>query len=371
MPNSERRRFLQTVAVSSIAAPFVNWSSIGRPASGWHVGAAEPSAKIKIGQIGTKHAHAGGKMSTMRKYANEFEVVGVVENDAEQRMRMAATPTYRDLKWMTTDELLNVDGLQAVAVETEVRELLDTAQRCIDAKLHVHLDKPAGENLPQFKQLLDASVRQQRVIQMGYMYRYNPAFQFTFAAIKNGWLGQIFEIDAVMSKTVNAATRTELSAYPGGSMFELGCHVMDAIIYVAGKPDRVTAINRRSRPDQDTLLDNCLAVLEYPRTTATLRSALIEVDGGRRRQFVVCGDQGTIDIRPLEPPRLTLTLDRPRGEFKKGTQVVSLPKLGGRYDGDFADLAKIVRGEKSADFSVEHDLAVHTAVLQASGIATT
>lgn len=361
MPHTDRRQFIQAVAATSAVTPLV----------GWHAGAAERSRKIKIGQIGTKHAHAGGKMATMRKFSDEFEVVGVVEPDAAQQERMAATPTYAGLTWMTAEELLNVDGLQAVAVETEVRNLLATAQHCIDAQLHVHLDKPAGENLPAFKRLLDAAAGQQRIIQMGYMYRYNPAFQFLFAAVEKGWLGQIFEIDAVMSKTVSADTRRQLAAYPGGSMFELGCHLMDAIVQVAGKPDHVSAFNRRTRPDQDTLLDNCLAVLEYPKTTATLRTALIEVDGGRRRQFVVCGDQGTIDIRPLEPPRLTLTLDRPQDGFRSGRQEVKLPQLGGRYDGDFQDLAKIIRGEKTSDFSAAHDLAVQAAVLEASGLATT
>jgi predicted dehydrogenase len=352
---------MQAVATTTVISPLV----------GWHVGAAETLPRIRIGQIGTKHAHASGKMATMRKFSNDFEVVGVVEPDADQRKRMETSSTYQGLKWMTAEQLLAIEGLQAVAVETEVRDLLATAHKCIEAKLHIHLDKPAGENLPEFKRLLDASVRHKRVVQMGYMYRYNPAFQFLFKAVKSGWLGQIFEIDAVMSKTVNANTRKHLAEYPGGSMFELGCHLMDAIIYVAGKPTRVTAFNRQTRPDQDSLLDNCFAVLEYPKTTATIRSALIEVDGGRRRQFVVCGDQGTIDIRPLEPPRLTLTLDRPRGGFKKGSQEVALPSLGGRYDGDFQDLAKIIRGEKSTDYSVEHDLAVQAAVLKASGITTT
>lgn len=358
MSQTNRRRFIKNVAATSVVSPLV----------GWHVGAAEASSRIKIGQIGTKHAHASGKMATMRKFSDDFQVVGVVEPDADQRKRMETTSTYADLKWMTADQLLAVEGLQAVAVETEVRNLLATAKRCIDAGLHVHLDKPAGENLAAFEHLLNAATRQQRVIQMGYMYRYNPAFQFLFSAVKKGWLGQVFEIDAVMSKTVNASTRKRLAQYPGGSMFELGCHLMDAIVHVAGKPDRVTAFNRRTRPDQDSLLDNCFAVLEYPKTTATLRSALIEVDGGRRRQFVVCGDQGTIDIRPLEPPKLTMTLDRPRGEYKKGSHEVTLSPLGGRYDGDFRDLAKIIRGEKSPDFSVNHDLAVQAAVLEASRV---
>ena len=46
----------------------------------------------------------------------------------------------------------------------------------------------------------------------------------------------------------------------------------------------MTAFNRQTFPEQDSLLDNCLAVLEYPQATATVRSALVEYDGGRRRQ---------------------------------------------------------------------------------------
>jgi predicted dehydrogenase len=133
-----------------------------------------------------------------------------------------------------------------------------------------------------------------------------------------------------------------------------------------GQPDQVTPYVRRTRSEEDELADNMLAVFEYAEATATIRSALVEVDGSRRRQFVVCGDAGTIAIQPLEPPRLQFTLAQSRGALKKGSQEVELPALSGRYDGDFLDLARIIRGEKEADFSPSHDLAVHEAVLRAS-----
>ena len=151
-------------------------------------------------------------------------------------------------------------------------------------------------------------------------------------------------------------------------MFELGCHIIDAVVSVLGKPDKVTPFNRTKFPKQDSLLDNCLAVFEYPKATATIRTALIEFDGGARRQFVVCGDQGVVDIRPLEPPKAVLALDADHGHFKQGRHEVPLKPLGGRYDGDFLDLAKIIHGEKSSDFPPEHDLAVQEAILLASGM---
>ena len=364
MKQQPRREFLQAMgAISTLPVTTLF------PLSGT-AREAKPKQVIKCGQIGTRHAHASGKMATMRKFKDDFQVVGVVEPDLERRKSLQNSAAYRDLPWMTEEELLNTAGLQMVAVETEVRHLLATGQRCLEAGMHIHLDKPAGESLPKFRQLLATATNKQRVVQMGYMFRYNPAFQFLFQAVRKGWLGEIFETHAVISKTVGASTRRQLATYAGGSMFELGCHLIDAVVATLGKPTQVTPYIRRTRPDQDTLADNQLAVFEYAKATATVRSALVEVNGGQRRQMVVCGDQGTIVIRPLEPPQLSLTLAKNQGKHLAGTHPVTLPKLGGRYDGDFADFAQIIRGEKNPDYSVQHDLAVQEAVLLASGLTT-
>ncbi len=342
---------------------------LGAASSNYILSAAGQSSakpKIKIGQIGTGHAHAGGKMESLRR-SLDFEVVGIVEPDAQRRERAEKSKTYQDVPWLTGEQLLNVNGLQAVAVETEVGDLLSVAARCVAAGKHIHLDKPAGESLPAFKRMLDDATRQKLAVQMGYMFRYSPAFQFCFQAVRDGWLGEVFSIETVMSKTLGAAERQALARYRGGSMFELGCHVIDAVLVVLGKPARVTACPRHSSKAQDDLLDNMLAVLEYPRATVTVRSALLEVDGGARRQFVVCGERGTFDIRPLEPAAARLALDQPRGSYRKGYQDVSFPKLP-RYDADFTDLAKVVRGEKQFAFTPAHDLAVQETILRASGL---
>ena len=78
-------------------------------------------------------------------------------------------------------------------------------------------------------------------------------------------------------------------------------------------------------------------------------------------------------IQPLDSPALRLTLDRDRGSattdhaYKKGTHEIALPKFT-RYVADAADMARIVRGEKEADFSYTHDFTVQQSVLFASGL---
>jgi len=324
------------------------------------------AGRIEVGQIGTAHAHAAGKMATLRKLSEYYDVVGIVEPDPERRSKLVNHSAYRRLRWISEEQLLNTPGLQAVAVETEITELVPTAMRCVSAGMNIHLDKPAGLALSPFRKLLDEATRRKLTVQMGYMFRHNPAFKFCFGAARNGWLGEIFEVHGVISKTIDAERRRRLQIFPG-SMFELGCHLIDAMVKVLGGPDKVTAFSRSTKPEQDKLADNQLGVFEYAKCTATIRSALVEVDGQKRRQFVVCGDRGTVEIRPLEPPRLLLALDRPAAGYQKGYQEVTLPKMPGRYDDQLIELAQIIRGEKESEYPPEHDLAVQEAVLNACG----
>jgi predicted dehydrogenase len=359
MNTFSRRDFLRASAASLASVTIARGQSTG----------AKPP-KIRIGQIGTAHAHAAGKMETMRGL-EEFEVVGVVEPDAPRRAAAEKSRIYAGLAWMTEEQLLNAPGLQAVAVETAVKDLVPTGARCLAAGQHIHLDKPGGESLPAFKALLDDATRRKLTVQMGYMFRYNPAFQLCFRLLRDGALGEVFSIDTTMSKLLPAAELKTILPYRGGSMFELGGHIIDAVVTVLGRPEKVTPHSRSISPLSDGWNDNQLAVLDYPKATVTVRSAMVEVEGGARRQFVVCGTKGTFDIRPLEPAAARLALDAPHGEYKKGYQDLQFPRTGGRYDGDFADLAQVIRGEKAFGFSPEHDLAVEETLLLASGLPLT
>lgn len=327
--------------------------------------AAGAPPRIKIGQIGVGHAHAS-KLAVFRESA-EYEVVGIAEPDAKLRERAQAQAVYRGLKWMSREQLLSTPGLDAVLVETRPRDLLDAAEACVAAGKHVQIDKPAGESLPQFRRILDAAAKQKLHVQMGYMFRYNPAVVLLRELLKRGWLGEVFEVHTVMSKVVDPAGRKAQAEYRGGTMFELGCHVIDLVVGVLGKPSKVTPFPRHSSSNQDTLLDNMLAVLEYPKALATVKSSALEIEGGERRHLVVCGTEGTFHIQPLDDPSARLALATSRPGYRKGYQDLKFPKYV-RYRDDAADFARVIRREKAADFTYDHDLAVQDTVLRASAM---
>lgn len=349
MSTLRRRDFVKAAGATALAATSAVANSAAKP-------------RIKIGQIGVGHAHAT-KLSVYRR-SPDYEVVGIVEPDPALRRRAEGMEVYKGLPWMTQDQLLNVPGLQAVAVETRVRDLLNAAEACVAAGKHIHLDKPAGESLPQFRRLLDTAGRQKLLVQLGYMYRYSPAVVLLRDFLKKGWLGEPFEVHAVMSKVVDPASRRRLGEYAGGIFFDLGGHIVDLVVALLGKPKEVHAYPQRVAKTDDPLVDNMLAVLTYPRAQATVKSSALEVEGGARRHLVVCGTEGTFHIQPLDDPAARVALSAARGSYKKGYQDVRFGPFE-RYVADAADMASILRGEKASDFSFEHDLAVQETLLRA------
>lgn len=356
-----RRSWLKAGSGAVVAACLA--TSFGATVRAAEQGATSGKRRIKVGQMGVGHAHAS-KLSVFRE-SPDFEVVGVVEPDEALRGAAVNQAPYRDLPWLTREQLLNRSDVELVLVETRVRDLLDNAEACVAAGKHLHLDKPAGASLPRYRRLLESAERQKLQAQMGYMYRYNPGVQLLHRCLREGWLGEIFEAHAVMSKVVGVEDRKKLAEYPGGIMFELGCHVIDLVVGVLGAPQSVQAVAQQVARGGDNLLDNMLAVFSYPSAIATVKSSAVEVEGFARRHLVVCGTEGTLHIQPLDSPTAKLALSKPRGEFRAGYQDVPLPKYT-RYVDDAAELAAVIRGERPSRFSYSHDLAVQACVLQAS-----
>lgn len=351
---ADRRRFLKSAVAGPIWAasfPGAFAGTVRRP--------------IRMAQLGTQHAHAS-KLSVFRKSA-EFEVLAVCEPDPAARSVAQQDATYRDLAWVSQEQLLNLPDLELVLVETEVRGLLDAAEACINSGKHVHLDKPAGESLPQYRRILANADRQKLLVQMGYMYRYNPGVVLLREFLAKGWLGELFEIHAVMSKVVDPATRRQLARYRGGIFFELACHVTDLVVAIMGQPEEVHPFHQQVLTGEDRLLDNMLSVLKYSRALATVKSSAQEVEGFARRQLVVCGTQGTFQIEPLDDPRIRLALAKPLGKYRAGVQTIELPKYS-RYVDDAADIARVIRGEIAPQFSSAHDLAVQETVMRSCGL---
>ncbi len=330
--------------------------------------AETPGEKIRVGQIGTAHSHASGKMESVRGLPALYEVVGVAEENAARRGRAEKSKAFEGLTFMTEAELLAAPGLRAVLVETTLADSPVAALRALRAGKHIHLDKPGTPTHAAFKAMREEAVQRGLTVQMGYMLRYNPAFELLFRAAREGWLGEITEIDAAMGKLAADGQRANLREHPGNGMTELACHLVDAVVTLLGKPAAVHAFGKATRGPADTLPDNQLAVLEYAKATVTLRCNHADPFGGPRRRFSVAGTKGVMEIEPLESGKATLYLSEPHGEFAKGANKLELKVPSDRYEGEFRDLARVIHSGKPLAWDAAHDIAVHETALRAAGV---
>jgi predicted dehydrogenase len=345
----------QWLAVSAVGALTLHGRAAGEP--------------LRAGQIGVRHAHAAGKLEALRRLRGHYSVVGWAEADDTAATAAGRRAPYAGLPRLAEAELLADPELRVVTVETDLAEATATARRAVQAGKHVHLDKPGGADHAAFAALRREAEAAGKWVQMGYMLRYNPAFQLLFHAAREGWLGEIREISASMGKRADAGLRRDLAAHPGHGMFELACHLVDAVVTLLGEPQAVQSFATASRSPDDALPDHQLAVLTYPRSLVTLRCNHDDPFGFPRRAFAVAGTAGTFEIAPLESGRISLRLARAQGEYPAGESTHTLPVPAGRYDGEFLDLAACVRGETRLAWNADHDIATHRTALRAAGVA--
>lgn len=329
--------------------------------------------KIKIAQIGTSHnSHGDFIFKSLKKQSDIFEVAGYAmpENEKEKfPEHMGAFSAYRE---MTVEEILNNPEIDAVAIETEEMYLTKYAKMAAECGKHIHMEKPGGTSLADFEELIDIVKNKKKVFHTGYMYRYNPCVQELMEKVKNGELGEIISVEAQMSSCYPTISRQWLENFRGGMMFFLGCHLIDIILQIKGTPEKIIPFNCCTGVNGVTSEDFGMAVLQYKNGVSFAKTTADEFGGFTRRQIVVVGTKGTIEIKPLEIPSgsrqyTKMTICRDTDEWDAPGETKE-SHVYDRFDGMMASFAEIVRGEKENPWGYEYELELYKTILKACGI---
>jgi len=323
--------------------------------------------KIRVVHYGIGHDHSGQTLRCVRKYPDVFELVGVCEPNQEIFQKISGEKDYIGVNWLTEEEMFALKDIDAAIVEAYDLDLVSYAQKCADKGWHVHMDKSAGTDIEAYAKLLRTLRDKNLVFQIGYMYRYNPAVQYALQAVKDGKLGEVYNVDAIMNTRHDAEKREWMSALPGGDMLYLGCHMVDLVYMFMGVPDEMVRLTAHTKADGVDFDDNCFVAMKYPKGTSTARASAMEVNGFARRQAVICGEKGTIEICPLEPYAARECYLENHYSYGDRSSQVELPVSAGRYDEMMLDFAAFVRGEKQNPFTLEYEYQLHKLVLTACG----
>lgn len=318
--------------------------------------------RIRIGFLGVGHSHTAAKLSVVRG-SSQWELVGVW--DASPRLQAMIQKAGYPLAARET--LLHDPTVQVIAVGSDVKSHFTLAWMALEAGKHVHLEKPPACRRGELEKLIDAARRRKLLLQMGYMWRYHPGVNAALDAARKGWLGEIFLVRGTINTIGAPEQRAEWAQFPGGQMFELGCHLIDPMVRLMGKPVQITPFLRSHGPQGDKLADNNVAVFEWKKALGVITSSTLQPGAGPHRSFEIFGLTGAAVLKPIEPPVLTLDLQKPAGGFRAGSHQMQLPSFQ-RYVADFEDLARCVRSGEPLAVTPEEELLVQEALLRASGM---
>lgn len=327
---------------------------------------AQNARPIRAAMIGTGHGHAHSKVLALQSMP-EYEFIGVCRPDPQDP---AVGRAFEKIRWLQLEQALGEPSVEMLAIEfADPDTNLEYAHRAIDANKFVHLDKPPGSNLASFQKLIAKAQKQNKVVQMGYQWRYHPAMEAAMDAARKGWLGRIYRFRASIDKPILADERRHLAKYRGGMMFSEGCHLIDRATALLGKPVKITGIIRHHGSLDDHLADNNLAILEYPNAIAEISMAGFDPQGNEHRYIEILGTNGSARVQPYTGSHLTIELNDAAGPYRAGRQSLEPPyPPGPGYTPDFAELAAVIRKGARPTYSAEHDLMTHQVLLEACGM---
>jgi predicted dehydrogenase len=96
----------------------------------------------------------------------------------------------------SVDQLLELP-LDAVAIATPVSTHYSLATRCLEAGLHVLVEKPLAASVNEAQALVTLAARLERVLMVDHTYLFSPAVRRIKSLVETGELGEMYYVDSV------------------------------------------------------------------------------------------------------------------------------------------------------------------------------
>jgi len=171
---------------------------------------------IGIGNMGWHHARV---LSLLR----DAELVGVADPD-ETRGRLAVEQF--DCRWFPTyEDLLGEVEAVCIAVPTLLHHRV--GMTCLQAGVHVLIEKPIAATQEEAADLIRAAETAGRLLQVGHIERFNPAFRELLRVVANE---EVVVLEA-RRHSPNADRANDVSV-----VLDLMIHDIDLVLELAASP---------------------------------------------------------------------------------------------------------------------------------------
>jgi predicted dehydrogenase len=202
------------------------------------------------------------------------------------------------------EEMLADVSIQLVVIATPSYSHYELAKQCLHEQRHVVVDKPFTLESEQAAELIRMARERNLMLTAYQNRRWDSGFKTLRQVLAGGELGNLVSFESHFDRFRPALRRgawRESGAPGGGTLFDLGPHLIDEVMALFGTPASITASVRIEREGAaaDDAWDIFLEYEKPHRMTALLRATMTACAAGPR--YVVHGTKGTFTKWELDP----------------------------------------------------------------------
>lgn len=147
--------------------------------------------------------------------------------------------------YSSLEECLTTEKPDACVIAVHTALHYEMARTALQAGTHVFLEKPFTLDISAANELIKLAHEMNKILMVGHVVRFMPAYQTLEKWIKNGEYGELEFLSLTRLSGVPAwgewKTRQKEFGSSGGALFDLVIHDIDFAQWVCGVPDRIDA----------------------------------------------------------------------------------------------------------------------------------
>lgn len=218
---------------------------------------AEP---IRVGVVGV--GNMGQHHTRVLSLLKDVELVGVADVNVDRGIDTASK--YRVRFFEDYHDLLPRVDAVCIAVPTRLHHTVGLT--CLQAGVHVLIEKPIAASIVEAESLVNAAAESQCILQVGHIERFNPSFQE---------LSKVLKTEEILALEAHRMSPYSQRANDVSVVLDLMIHDIDLLLELAGAPvAKLTATG--SRASGSGYLDYVTATLNFANgIVATLTSSKV------------------------------------------------------------------------------------------------
>ena len=142
-------------------------------------GSIRAAKRLRIGVVGAGLIGQVEHIPNLLRLAHLFELVGIAEASAEMRRALEG----RGHKTFASYEDLLGAGLDAILIAAPDQYHAEITLKALELGVHVFCEKPLCFSVDEAKEIAAARIRRGRVVQVGYMKRFDPSYELLLSLL--------------------------------------------------------------------------------------------------------------------------------------------------------------------------------------------